>query len=73
MTLGDWPRRKSTLALSTQRLSAELGVEGSLAMTDASPALSPDGSLLAFVARNRNEVPMLVRPPSRPAYGGATQ
>ena len=56
---GDRTREKSTLAVSTQRHSVELGVEGSLAMTDISTALSPDGSLLAFVARDTTNVPML--------------
>lgn len=59
VTLGQWTRAKSTPTVSTQRLSVELGVKGSLAMTDASIALSPDGLLLAFVARGDSNIPIL--------------
>ena len=43
-----WPERP---AAATQRVSIQLGTEGTLPATDAPVALSPDGTLLAFVAR----------------------
>jgi serine/threonine-protein kinase len=38
-------------AAATQRVSIQLGTDGTLPATDAPVALSPDGTLLAFVAR----------------------
>ena len=49
----------STPPMPTQRLSVELGADGRLATSDAPFALSPDGTLLAFVANPRGGVPQV--------------
>ena len=51
-----WPERP---AAATQRVSIQLGTEGTLSATDAPVALSPDGTLLAFVARPSGGAPHL--------------
>ena len=52
-------RGQSTPALGPQRLSVELGVDGTLPATDAPFVFSPDGSLLAFVARTSGKAEQL--------------
>ena len=59
LVLGDWTRGKSTPAISTARLSVELGADGTLPLTDAAFALSADGTLLAFTARSSGRAPLL--------------
>ena len=51
VVLGRWAPWRTTSPRVQQRLSVELGIDGTLSMTDAAFALSPDGTLLAFVAR----------------------
>ena len=46
-------------------------MDGALATTDAPFALSPDGTLLAFVARTNAEGAAVARSASRPADGHA--
>jgi serine/threonine-protein kinase len=55
--LGGIARRARTPASASppHRLSAEIGTEGTLATTDAPLALSPDGALIAFVARSSGQ------------------
>jgi Tol biopolymer transport system component/DNA-binding winged helix-turn-helix (wHTH) protein len=52
-------RWKGKPTLAAQRLSVELGTDGRLPTTDVPLALSPDGTLLAFVARPSGKVPQL--------------
>jgi serine/threonine-protein kinase len=52
-------RWKNTPIAPAQRFSSELGMSGSLPATDVPLALSPDGTLLAFVARTGREAPQL--------------
>ena len=59
LALGRWAPETSTPVRAPQRLSVELGVDGTLATTDAPFALSPDGTLLAFVARTSGKAPQL--------------
>ena len=59
LVLGYSPRWRSTTTPATQRLSSELGTLGRLPATEVPLALSPDGSLLAFVARTTGEAPDL--------------
>jgi eukaryotic-like serine/threonine-protein kinase len=51
-----WPERP---AAATRRVSSQLGTEGTLPATDAPVALSPDGTVLAFVARPSRDAPYL--------------
>jgi serine/threonine-protein kinase len=51
LLLGRWAPWRTTPLLAPQRLSVELGVDGTLPTTDAAFVLSPDGTLLGFVAR----------------------
>ena len=51
-----WPERP---AAATQRVSIQLGTEGTLPATDAPVALSPDGTVLAFAARPSGGAPHL--------------
>ena len=50
-----WPERPA----ATQRVSIQLGTEATLSATDAPVALSPDGTVLAFVARPSGRAPHL--------------
>ena len=59
LLLGYSARWKSTPITPAQRLSIELGMSGGLPTTDVPLALSPDGTLLAFVARRSGEAPRL--------------
>jgi serine/threonine protein kinase/Tol biopolymer transport system component len=59
LVLGRWAPWRTTAPLAPQRLSVELGVDGTLPSTDAAFVLSPDGSLLAFVARTSGRAPQL--------------
>jgi len=59
LVLGQWLRSTSTPSLATQRLSIALGVDGALSTTDAPFTLSPDGTVLAFVARTGGKAPQL--------------
>ena len=59
LVLGYSARWKSTPIPPAQRLSIELGMPGRLPGTDVPIALSPDGTLLAFVARTNGEAPQL--------------
>ena len=59
LVLGYSARWKSTPIAPAQRLSIELGMPGRLPGTDVPIALSPDGTLLAFVARTNGEAPQL--------------
>jgi serine/threonine-protein kinase len=52
-------RWKSTSREATQRLSIELGMPGTLAGTEVPFVLSPDGAVLAFVARTTEAAPQL--------------
>ena len=51
-----WPERP---AAATQRVSIQLGTEGTLPATDAPVALSSDGTVLAFAARPSGGAPHL--------------
>jgi serine/threonine-protein kinase len=59
LALGYSARWKSTPFTPAERLSIELGTSGGLPTTDVPLALSPDGTLLAFVARKSGEPPRL--------------
>ncbi len=59
LLLGYSARWKRTPIAPAQRLSIELGMPGRLPGTDAPFALSPDGTLLAFVARTNGEATQL--------------
>jgi serine/threonine protein kinase len=60
LVFGYAARRKNTPITSAQRFSSELGMPGNLPATDVPLALSPDGTLVAFVARTRTtEAPQL--------------
>lgn len=59
LVLGRWAPWSTTPPGAPQRLSVELGVDGRLPITDAPFALSPDGTLLAFVARTSGIHPQL--------------
>ena len=59
LVLGYSARWKSTPISPAQRLSIELGMPGRLPGTDVPIALSPDGTVLAFVARTNGEAPQL--------------
>jgi Tol biopolymer transport system component len=50
---------RTTPPRAPQRLSVELGVDSALPTTDAAFVLSPDGTLLAFVARRSGSDPQL--------------
>ena len=64
LALGRWAPWRTTPPLAPQRLSVELGVDGGLATTDAPFVLSPDGTLLAFVARTHAKIAAIARSPS---------
>ena len=51
-----WPERPAAV---TQRVSIQLGTEGTLPVTDTPIGLSPDGTVLAFVARPSGGAPHL--------------
>ncbi len=57
LVLGRWAPWKSTPALGPQRWSVEL--DGTLPATDAPFVFSPDGTLLAFVARTSGKAEQL--------------
>jgi serine/threonine-protein kinase len=59
LVFGYAARWKNTPIAHAQRFSSELGMPGSLPATDVPLALSPDGTLLAFVARTGKEAPQL--------------
>ena len=60
LVLGRWgPWRTPSPPHAAQRLSVALGVNGTLPATDAPFALSPDGTLLAFVARTSERTAQL--------------
>jgi serine/threonine-protein kinase len=59
LLLGYSARWKGTPFTPAQRLSIELGMSGGLPTTDVPLAISPDGTLLAFVARKSGEPPRL--------------
>jgi Tol biopolymer transport system component/tRNA A-37 threonylcarbamoyl transferase component Bud32 len=59
VALGLWVLWRTTPAESPQRLSVELGVDGTLATTDAAFALSADGAALAFVAQTSQSAAQL--------------
>ncbi len=59
LVLGRWAPWRTTPLLTPQRLSVELGVDGTLPTTDAPFALSPDGTLLGFVARTSRSASQL--------------
>jgi serine/threonine-protein kinase len=59
LLLGQWAFRNGTPTVVPQRLNVELGVDGTLSKTDAPFVLSPDGTLMAFVARGNGGGPQL--------------
>ena len=59
LALGYWTPWQTPRPNSTQRLSIELGVDGTLPLTDVPIALSQDGEWLAFVARVDGSTPLL--------------
>jgi eukaryotic-like serine/threonine-protein kinase len=59
LMLGRWAPWKGTPTVAPQRLNVDLGVNGTLSTTDAPFVLSPDGTLLAFVARTDGGAPQL--------------
>src|SRR6185437_1344457 len=59
LLLGYSARWKSTPIAPAQQLSVELGMPGRLPGTDVPVALSPDGTVLVFVARTSEEAPQL--------------
>lgn len=59
LVLGRWAQWRTPPLLAPQRLNVELGVHGTLPTTDAAFVLSPDGTLLGFVARTTGRASQL--------------
>jgi hypothetical protein len=59
VALALWAAWRTAPAESSQRLSVELGMDGTLATTDAAFALSADGTALAFVAQTSQSAAQL--------------
>ena len=59
LVLWRWAPWNGTPPGSPQRLNIELGVNGTLSLTDAPIVLSSDGTMLAFVARRNGSAPQL--------------
>ena len=59
LSLGSWAPWRHAASTAPMQVSIELGVQATLPATDAAFAVSADGTLLAFAARENEAVPRL--------------